>query len=271
LALAAYNCGEGRVARAIRRSGGKKDYWDIYPFLPRETRGYVPAFIAVNYLFNYADSHFIFASPVEFKNYEVDSVHLKQKVSFAEIADLLQIDESIIEVLNPSYRLKTVPGYGDFNHLYLPIPDLNRWIANEDTIQKILAAKSKPEAIEETPQDVIYYTVRSGDYLGRIASRHSCSIRQIQYWNNLNGTYLKPGQQLILYADQVKKPASPQSQPPAKTETSGNNVYYSIQSGDTLWDIAKARGISVEDLKRWNSSVNFNNMKPGQKIVIGKA
>jgi len=271
LALAAYNCGEGRVARAIRRSGGKKGYWDIYPFLPRETRGYVPAFIGVNYLFEYAPEHFIFPTDPAFKSYKVDSVHVNRKVSFETIAELLDMQVEEIEHLNPAYRMKVVPGYGEYRSLYLPKEKLNLWVANEDTIQSILAEKEE-EVEEVAPQEVIYYTVRSGDYLGKIASRYGCSVRQIQYWNGMRGTSLKPGQKLVMYADQVRHQApAPKPAAPAKIEEDGNYVYYSIRPGDTLWDIAKARGLSIDDLKRWNSNVNFNNMKPGQRIVIGKA
>ena len=271
LALAAYNCGEGRVARAIRRSGGKKDYWDIYPFLPRETRGYVPAFIAVNYLFEHAGDHYIFPKHGGFRSYEIDSVHVRQKVSFDVIAELLEMDVETVALLNPTYRLNVVPGYDDYTALYLPKEKLNLWIANEDTISTLIASRAETDdGSLEAPKDVIYYTVRSGDYLGKIASQNGCSVRQIQYWNGLSGTSLKPGQKLVLYADQVRQ-APPQPKPaPAKIEEDGENVYYSIRPGDTLWDIAKARGLSVNDLKRWNSNVNFNNMKPGQKIVIGK-
>jgi membrane-bound lytic murein transglycosylase D len=268
LALAAYNCGEGRVSRAIRRSGGHKDYWEVYPFLPRETRGYVPAFIAVNYLFAYADEHMIPVTPVEYRDYKIDSVRLDQKVSFATIAEVLDITEEQVEQWNPVYRLKVVPGYDDYRALYLPKEYLNLWVANEDTIQTILAEKEEETEVE-APKDVIYYTVHSGDYLGKIASRYGCSVRQIQYWNGMSGTYLKPGQRLVLYADQVKAPAPTPT--PIKVEEKGDNIYYSIRSGDTLWDIAKARGVSVEDLKRWNSGMNFNRMKPGQRIIIGKS
>ncbi|MEQ9187798.1 MAG: transglycosylase SLT domain-containing protein [Cryomorphaceae bacterium] len=272
LALAAYNCGEGRVARAIRRSGGKKSYWDIYPFLPRETRGYVPAFIAVNYLFEHARDHYIFAQSAGYKSYEVDSVHVHQQIAFSTIAELLDVDEETVAQLNPSYRLNVVPGYDDFTALYLPKEKLNLWVANEDTLTALIASRiEKSEAPLEAPKDIIYYTVRSGDYLGRIANRYGCSVRQIQYWNGMTGTSLKPGQKIVLYADHVNAPAAQPKPAPAVVEEDGDNIYYSIRPGDTLWDIAKARGLSIADLKRWNSAVNFNNMKPGQRIVIGKS
>lgn len=271
LALAAYNCGEGRVAKAIRRSGGKKDYWEIYPYLPRETRGYVPAFIAVNYLFAYSDLHQLKAVEPAYKAYEIDSIHIHQQLSFSQISDLLSIDESVIKFLNPIYRLNTVPAYKHFNVVYLPKDKANVWVANQDTLTHIIKESATAVVSEPTQTPIkeeIYYTVRSGDYLGRIATRNGVSVSQLQQWNNLSSTNLKVGQKLVIYQNH----SSSKSETNLTTaKTKSINEYYTIKSGDTLWDIAKSRGVSVDDLKRWNTHISVSKLKPGMKIVVGKA
>ena len=271
LALAAYNCGQGRVASAIRRSGGKRNYWEIYPYLPRETRGYVPAFIAVNYLFAYSAEHNLSATNIQHRSYEIDSVHLNQPTTFEQVAKILDVDKEVISHLNPVYRAEVIPAYGDYRVMYLPKEKTNLWVANQEEIEKKLKTEGAQAAVKtiSKPKPATYYTVRSGDYLGKIANRYGCSVRQIQDWNNMRGTSLRVGQRLTLYAHEVQPVTKKVAAKPIIT-TSNNHVYYTIRSGDTLWDIANDRGVSLDELKTLNAGVNFNRMKPGQKIIVSK-
>src|SRR5690554_5923136 len=122
LVLAAYNSGPGNVNRAIRRSGGFKDYWKIRPFLPRETRGYVPAFIAVNYMMNYAKEHHIYPKESLLSNIVVDTIRIKRSMSFAQISNYIDVSEELLAALNPMYKLRFIPeSIEDKTYVYLLI------------------------------------------------------------------------------------------------------------------------------------------------------
>jgi membrane-bound lytic murein transglycosylase D len=207
LVLAAYNSGPGNVNKAIRRSGGKRTYWEIRPWLPRETRGYVPAFIAVNYVMNYADEYKIIADEVTINRFEVDTVVLKRLMTFEQISALLHIPLGDLKLLNPQYKLDIIPVVkGKQYTLTLPRKTYGVFISNEDSLyayaEAVMPGLSLPQYVEMN--DRIRYKVQSGDYLGRIAIKYGCSVRDIQRWNHLKGTNIRVGQRLTVYAKNVE-------------------------------------------------------------------
>lgn len=195
LALAAYNAGPGNVNKAIRRSGGKKDFWEIRPFLPRETRSYVPAFIAVNYIMNHASDHNIYPEQPLFTYFECDTVVVRNQVRFDQVAAFTELSEEQLAFLNPSYRRKIIPGNGKDHILRLPTESVGTFIMNEDSIYA-WKKEEVPEIKEEPEYEWLTYRVRSGDVLGVIAQRHGVSVRQLKSWNNIRGTLIHPGQKL---------------------------------------------------------------------------
>ncbi len=275
LALAAYNCGPGNVNKAIRRSGkGLGNYWDIYSFLPRETRGYVPAFIAAYYAFEYAEEYNIKpVKPIAFY-FETDTLHVSAPVSYEELSAHYNLNPEILAFLNPAYKRDKVPAYSNKTSiLRLPKTYGADYAFDLDSLSAITAKKEGKENdgnLSEFSEDRVYYTVRRGDFLGKIAGRYGVSSRQIMAWNNMRSTRINIGQKLVIYprgssmTQNQKQPAKEYN-----TQQEGDFVYYKIQSGDTLWDIAKAKGVSVNELKELNSHLNTSKLKPGTKIVVG--
>lgn len=275
LALAAYNCGPGNVNKAMRRSGSSNgNYWDLYPYLPRETRGYVPAFIAVNYIMNNAAAHNIYPIMPRTTYFETDTVHVHQPIHFEQLARSLDMEIEDIAFYNPTYKLNYVPVYSNKTSIiYLPYEKAALFVQNEKTIYAQVK-KEKPnqgKEVKKFTEDRVVYRVKSGDYLGKIANRYHVSVSSIKRWNGLKSNNLRVGQKLVIYPKGSHKTASKPKSTPKKLEVtkSGNYTYYQIQSGDTLWDIANAKGISVEQLKEWNTDLSDKGLKVGTKIIVG--
>lgn len=270
LALAAYNCGPGNVNKAIRRSGGKRNYWSIYPFLPRETRGYVPAFIAVNYVMNHAEDFDISPRKPSTHHFENDTVHIAQRMSFKHLASKLDISIEELQFLNPIYKLGVVPNDGKVHVIKLPKDKLGIYVSNETVIKSSYKApKDNSKELLSAQEQMEVYRVRSGDYLGKIAARYGCSVRQLKEWNSLRSNNLRIGQRLTIYTT-GSRPKTTVAKKPIKTITSGNVEYYTVRKGDTLWDIARAKGITTSQIKSMNRSLNERRLKPGDKIIVGK-
>src|SRR5690554_1323348 len=202
LALAAYNAGPGNVNKAIRRSGVKTYYWNIRKNLPRETQGYLPAFLATMYIFEYHKEHNIQPQRSHIARIETDTVMVKRQMSFTQVSDLLDVTVEELRFLNPSYKLDIIPFMSDKPHyLRLPLDKVGIFVANEEAIYAYIDIEnSKKEKVipftEEAAVTTKYHTIRRGDTLSSIARKYGVSVNNLKKWNNLKGTNIRAGQKL---------------------------------------------------------------------------
>ena len=279
LALAAYNSGPGNVNKAIRRSGGYKNYWNIRRNLPRETAGYVPAFLATMYLFEYAEEHGLKGEKIERPYFETDTIHVKELITFDQISSIVGISKEELQVLNPQYKLNIIPKVkGKTYTLRLPVKHLGKFVSNEEAIYAFAKAElekqEKPLPQLVNSSDRIRYKVRSGDYLGKIAERYGVGVSQIKRWNGLRSNNLRIGQRLTIYprkpVTSIRTKAVASNTKPSKPVVLPNDPskVHEVQSGDSLWTISrKYPGISIENLREWNG-IRGNNLKPGTKLRL---
>lgn len=287
LVLAAYNSGPGNVNKAIRRSGGYHDFWKIRPYLPRETRSYVPAFIAVNYAMNYATEHNIYPTKADFAFAQIDTVRVFKEVSFDQISHFTKVSTEELSLLNPSLKRNIVPETPKGRALYLPVKAVGLFLANEDALYQY--NEDAPQAVDGyiIEEVVSTYTVRRGDVLGVIAERNNVRLSSLRAWNHIRGNRIYPGQKLRIHktvktkvseSDSTeketlaKKDSKSSEGDEASQKNTAEQVYHTVQTGDTLWDIAKEYpGISVNELKAVNQNINYRRLRPGQKIKIPHA
>lgn len=273
VAMAAYNCGPGNVRKAIRRSGGKKTFWGIYNYLPRETRSYVPQVQAMLYILNHLEEHnFHPEDPTYVVEYE--KIRFDRALSLDKLAELTNLCVADLKTLNPAIKNKNLPESNRSMALRIPkskapyikenLAWLNDSLNNAPTV--LLASNIELKSVEELAQEIkqnnTTYKVRSGDVLGSIARRHGVTITQLKTWNNLSSNLIRVGQTLQINSGMSGNIASTQ------TNSSGQTTY-TVQPGDSLWIISrKHEGLTVEQIKRLNN-LNSNNIKPGQKLIIG--
>lgn len=276
LAISSYNCGSGNVNKAIRRAG-KNDFWSIYPYLPRETRGYMPAFVGALYAMTYYKEYGIVPEHVQMPAH-TDTFEIRRNLNFSQISDVIGIPGEELQNLNPQYIREIIPGNEGMCVLKLPYNYTNAFIDNQDSLythkSSVMASGKILEGPSEGSGERIAYKVKSGDYLGRIASRYGVTVKQLQQWNNLRGTNLRIGQTLYIYRGGAKPAASSgggnassQASSPSSSSSSGDYTTYTVKSGDSLYKIAqKYPGVTVNDIMRINSI--SSNIKPGMKIKI---
>lgn len=269
LALAAYNAGPGNVNKAIRRSGNKLTYWEVRPFLPRETQGYVPNFIAAAYLLTYHGEHNIIPMEATVRYPQLDTMCLNKGVHMASISELLSIEMDEVKRLNPIYKRDYIPMTLKPQCIMLPAPLIGQLVTLEDSLYSLEKIRysvptTKPPVSNggTSASTYTYHKVRSGETLGTIASRYSTSVAEIQRINGLRSTKIYVGQRL-----KVKAGATTTTRPTPSTPSTGKK-YYTVKSGDTFGKIAQRHRMSQSQLKRLNPRINISRLSIGQKIRI---
>jgi len=306
LVIAAYNCGPGNVNKAIRRSGNKKDYWDIFYKLPRETRGYIPQYIAAAYAVNYYAEHNI--QPLQLNiPVATDTIMVHNDIHLAQISEVMGIPLGELRALNPQYRTGLVPGSSKPQSLTLPMNHLGDFIDLSDTIRGykpdvyLTKANRIADPIRNAyfPSDIkgrtkLIYTVQEGDNLGFISEWYKTGLSDIRNWNNIYRNNIRVGQKLVIYVDPAKSeyfakvnsmsfedkqkmvgktiPSnSQQVLAKAPEEAVGEFVTYTVRPGDTIWDIVKMfENVTASQVLALNNISDPGKIQVGQKLKIKK-
>lgn len=306
IVIAAYNCGPGNVNKAVRRSGGKQNYWEIYSKLPKETRGYIPIFIAATYVMNHAKEHNLIPIQPSF-SITTDTLILHTYVNFEQIAANLDIPIQEIRQLNPQYKRDVIPAKSDKPYvLKLPVEKISPFIDNETQIYAynrdkyfpnnqiaVIREEKGSSRISIDGKKKIYYTVKRGDNPGAIASRYRVSVSSLRDWNTMPHNVIRVGQKLAIFVNEnsplakvsrtVAKTEVPQSKSQApnanvpqqlqqvnsESALNGEFTLYTVRSGDSLITIAKQfAGVSDLEIKLLNNIKNARSLMPGQKLKI---
>jgi membrane-bound lytic murein transglycosylase D len=250
LALASYNCGRGNVARAMVKAGGSSNFWDIQPYLPAETRNYVPAFIAANYMMNYYTKYP--SIQIDGDVIHTDSIYVSKYVSFNKIAEALNINTEELKSLNPVYKKNLVNGtLASPKRLIIPKIDYNEYASLFEALNgddgnldlKMSIASMKPDL---TPKKELFHVVKRGETLISIANKFDVEVQDLKVWNKLKSFNIVPGQKLAVNHLKVL-----QVKPVKKVEPT--YITYQVKKGDTLLDIAKRfENVTINSIKELN-------------------
>jgi membrane-bound lytic murein transglycosylase D len=278
LALAAYNSGPGNVSKAIRRSGGLRNYWAIRKFLPAETRAYIPAFYATYYLFEYANEHHIYPKDSEITYFETDTVHVKKKLTFKKIQNITGIDNKLLKNLNPQYKLNIIPADNDNFVLTLPKSLIGKFVSNE---QKFYNSSESKSALHEssdivTPDNLNSNIVYEKDNYETIAEKSNVSSQQLKNWSEIDTNYLIAGQRSVI-RDKKNEPSKiPLNHITIEKDKMRKNKntcqifnVYTVKSGDSLFLISKKfPNVTIHQIRNWNNIWNNQYIAPGTQLKI---
>ena len=308
LVLASYNTGPGNVAKAIRRSGGKQNYWNIRPYLHKETQGYLPAFLATMYIFEYHKEHGIKPDRAIANHFAADTVMIKNAMTFKQISDLLDVPVAELQFLNPSYKREVVPYITGENHyLRLPVNKIAVFTSNEDKIyafvkyeadkrerpyESMLASRNTNSSENDgTVSRIKYHKVRKGDSLSEISDRYGITMTELKKWNHLKNNKAPLGRKLKIYTmetlasnnKKITKPDTVSVKEPSQIASNSSKVfkeekvvsykdvvkYHKVKKGDNLGEISDKFGVTVAEVKKWNK-LKGSNIIPGKSLKIIK-
>ena len=299
LAISAYNCGAGNVRKAIARSGGKQTFWQVSPYLPRETQNYFPLYIGALYLMKYHNDYGIQAAKIAIPS-AVDTVMVHKEMHLEQVSRVLNIDLDELKTLNPQYKRLIIPAYSQPYPIRLRITDMVRFIELQDSIHnfhydeyftpmKVYTSQFTGKPLAEGESKKIYYYVKSGDNLSKIAAKYHLSVAELKKMNKLSSNSVKVKQRLLVGYEYVApaKPVEPAPvaadtlvelmardtasnmlQAPVIKEEPATPVVYYVKKGDTMSSIANRYHTTARKIADYNRIANMNALKVGQKLMI---
>ena len=307
LVLASYNTGPGNVAKAIRRSGGKQNYWNIRPYLHKETQGYLPAFLATMYIFEYHKEHGIVPNKAVANHFATDTVLVKRALTFKQISDLLDVSVAELQFLNPSYKREVIPHVsGNDYFLKLPVDKIALFASNEERIYAYanyedglreksygsMFASNESSDSRSTSSNVKYHKVRRGESLSEISNRYGITMSELKKWNRLRNNRAPLGRTLKIYTAEESVASNDKVQNQSDTTavkeiaalaSNTNKIfkeekvvtykdvvkYYKVKKGDVLGEVAAKYDVSVAEVKKWNR-IKGTNIGLGDNLKIIK-